>query len=137
MTHTTLFDSLRQFGREMVAAPTEVILDANEPPQGAYLVTGGRVCVSLVTDGGLPVWSRIVGEGAILGITSALADELQTYRAVAVDTTEMAFIERDKLAKLVLDNSAIGIEILAFLSAEVSEVRRKWAMLLGKSNSRA
>jgi CRP-like cAMP-binding protein len=112
-----------------------VILDANEPPQGTYLVTSGQVCISLVNDSGAPVWSRTVGQGAILGIASAIANEPQTFRAVAIDTTKTSFIEREKLTKLVLDNSRIGIEILAFLSAEVTEARRKWSMLLGTGKS--
>jgi CRP-like cAMP-binding protein len=135
--YATLFDNLRQFGRELVAAPDEVIIEANEPPQGAYLVMSGQVCLSLVNGSGAPVWSRTVGQGAILGIASAIGNDPQPFRAVAVDTSEMSFIERKKLAKLVLDNPTIGIEVLTFLSAEVIEAQRKWSMLLSTGKSTA
>jgi CRP-like cAMP-binding protein len=127
--HATLFDSLRQFGRDMVVSPAEVILDVNDPPQGAYLVASGRVRLTLVNDEGKALWSRMVGQGAILGLASALGNESHVFRAVAIEPTEMAFIERDRLAKLVRDNPAIGTEILALLSSELTDVRRKWSML--------
>jgi CRP-like cAMP-binding protein len=131
------FDHLRQFGSHMVAPPRAVILDVHEPAQGAYLVTSGRVRLSLVNDDGTPLWSRIVGAGAILGLPSAIADEPQSMRAEAIQPTELTFIEREKLAKLVKDNPAIGSEIVALLSAEVSDVRRKWSMLAGVRRRRS
>jgi CRP-like cAMP-binding protein len=95
------------------------------------------VRLSLVNDEGKPLWSRMVGRGAILGLASAIGNEPQVFRAVAIEPTEMAFIERDRLAKLVRENPAIGTEIVAFLSAELTDVRRKWSMLArtGKRNS--
>ena len=125
------FDSLREFGTQMIAPPHSVILDVNEPSEGAYLVTSGRVRLSLVNEDGAPLWSRTVGEGAILGLPSAIAHEPQVLKAEAIQPTELIFIERDKLSKLVKDNPDFGTEILALLSAEVREVRRKWTMLKG------
>ena len=125
------FDSLREFGTHMIAPARCVILEVNERSEGAYLVTSGRVRLSLVNEDGTPLWSRTVGEGAILGLPSAIAHEPQVLKAEAIQPTELTFIERDKLSKLVKDNPQIGTEILALLSAEVREVRRKWTMLKG------
>jgi CRP-like cAMP-binding protein len=105
----------------------------NDPPQGAYLVASGRVHLALLDDEGNALWSRMVGQGAILGLASALGNEPQVFRAVAIEPTEMAFIERDRLAKLVRDNPAIGTEIVAFLkrringrAAQVANVAEGW-----------
>jgi len=125
------FDGLREFGTKMIAPPRSVILNVNEPSEGAYLVTSGRVRLSLVNEDGIPLWSRTVGEGAILGLPSAIAHEPQVWKAEAIQPTQLTFIEREKLSKLVKDNPQIGTEILALLSAEVREVRRKWTMLKG------
>jgi CRP/FNR family transcriptional regulator, cyclic AMP receptor protein len=128
---TNTFEHLRQFGRLMIAPPRSVILDANVPSEGAYLVTSGRVRLSLLNEDGTSLWSRTVGEGAILGLPSAIAREPQSIKAEALQPTELAFIEREKLAKLVKDNPAIGSEVVALLSAELVEVRRKWSMFAG------
>ena len=135
---TNAFEHLRQFGRLMVAPPRSVILDVDVPCEGAYLVTSGSVRLSLLSDVGTSLWSRTVGEGAILGLPSAIAREPQRMKAEAIQPTELTFIEREKLAKLVKDNSVIGAEVVAQLSAELADVRRKWSMLagVGKRKSR-
>jgi len=131
MKAETAFEVLREFGTQMIAPPCSVILDVNESSEGAYLVTSGSVRLSLVNTDGVPLWSKTVGEGAMLGLPSAIADEPQVLKAEAIQPTELTFIERAKLLKLLKDNPQIGTEILALLSAEVREVRRKWTMLKG------
>lgn len=123
------FEQLREFGRPMCAPKYSVILDAGEPAQGAYLVTGGLVRLSLLDEDGTPLWSRVLGEGTILGLPSAIAGEIHSMKAEAIEPTEMTFLERDKLAKLVKDNPEFASEIVEVLCAELHELRRRWSML--------
>ena len=127
------FEHLREFGRPMCAPRYSVILDAGEPSEGAYLVTSGRVRLSLPDGDGTPLWSRVLGEGTILGLPSAIAGELQSLKAEAIEPTELTFLESHKLTKLVKDNPEFASEILEALSVEVRELHRKWSRLAEKN----
>lgn len=124
-----VFHQLQQFGCPLNAPSQSVVLEIGEPSQGAYLVISGRVRLSLPDDYGAALWSRTAGEGVILGLSSAIANDVQCLKAVAMEPTTLAFVEGEKLRKLVRDNPVIGAEILELLSAEVTELHRKWSML--------
>jgi CRP-like cAMP-binding protein len=76
------------------------------------------------------VWSQVVGKGAILGVASAIAKSVQTFRAVALEPTALSYIPRDKLSKLVLDNTAVGTELIALISAEQAGMQKVWSRLV-------
>ncbi len=130
---TARFEHLREFGRPMCAPRHAVILDAGETSEGAYLVTSGRVRLSLPDEDGTPLWSRVLGKGAILGLPSAIAGELQSLKAEAIEPTGLTFVESHKLAKLVKDNPEFASEILEALSVELRELHRRWSMLAEKN----
>lgn len=129
MENSTLFGYLQQFGREMVAAPGDIIFDIDEPAHGAYLVKSGNVCLSLLNLKGVPLWSQAVGEGAILGMASTMGKTSQVFRAVAMERTEMAYISRERLVKLMRDNLGAGLKIIEFLSQEESGMKAVWSRL--------
>jgi hypothetical protein len=55
---SALADRLREFACEMHVAPGELILNDDAPAQGAYIIDAGTVCISLVNDEGVAVWSE-------------------------------------------------------------------------------
>lgn len=126
------FEQLREFGCPMCAPRFSVILDAGEPSEGAYLVTSGRVLLSLLDEDGTPLWSRVLGEGTILGLPSAIVGELQGLKAEAMEPTELTFLERHKLAKLVKDNPQFAVEVVEALGAELRDLNSRWSMLAEK-----
>ena len=69
--------------------------------------------------------------GAVLALSSAIANERQVLSATTLDEAQMAFIPREKLGKLMQDHPAIGHELVRLLSEEVNDARRKLAMLRG------
>jgi CRP-like cAMP-binding protein len=128
-SRSTLFSRLRPLGQEMIVPAAAIILDVGERPDGAYLITAGKVRSALTSPEGTEVWSRIDEEGAILGLPFAVGDQRLRIRVTAVEPTHVVFVERDLVAKLVKHDPECRAELLASLSQEVTVMLRTWTAL--------
>ena len=108
----------------------QALFQQGQPASGAYLLRGGTVCVSLADDSGMPVWSRMVHAGAVIGLAATVAGQRHELTAVAVQRSTLRHLDREKITAIIQNDPTAAAEILAVLSSEVAELGSKMALLL-------
>ncbi len=125
VTDSTIAIELALHGKALNAPSGAVIFNVGEPAEGVYIVRSGLVDVQLLSSSGLPVWSRCMGENAILGLPAAIGGYPHHIRAVARETSELIFVRRETLTQLVEHDTRIGARVLELISEELRDLRRK------------
>jgi len=106
-----------------------VVFEQGQQPDGAYVVVEGKTCLTLLDAASQPIWSKVVGSGAILGLPSSVSGQPYSLRATALEATRLAFVSRDKVTSLMRHDPAMASEILRVLSDELIDLRKKMSML--------
>lgn len=135
VTDPRLAAALTSFGEPMIVPQTAVLFDCSEVADGAYVIVTGEVDVLMLNAQGVPIWSRHVGAGGILGLAAAIGEYVHYVRAIASHHTELSFIAAEKLRKLIRDNSGIGTSVVQAMSEEVIDARRKVALFGSQSRA--
>lgn len=130
MNHTsTLAERLRPVGAPTQLPKGSFIFGQGDPAQGVFVVSDGRACLSLSGQDGVPVWSRIVGPGAILGLPSTVSGQPYTLTAVALEKVDAAFVSRQTLCEMMSRDPELSHQVVRVLSEELGELRRKISLL--------
>lgn len=113
---------------QAIAAPVlkdqgTVLFRLGQPCRGAFLIRSGQVQLSLDTAPSLYP-PRTVGSGFIVGLPAALSGEPYSLTAEAKTKCRLAFISRQKLLRLLHENSDAGIQVLRLLSEEIFQIRK-------------
>ena len=136
VTDSALATALAFHGQAMRVPKSAVIFEAGETADGIYIVRSGRVEVRLLNPHEIPVWSHIVPDSGILGLPAAIGRHAHHIRAVACDNSELIFVDAGTLSDVIRDDPKLGTQVLMLISEELSDLRRKAAMLNGRLNSR-
>ncbi len=120
---------LEDCGTPLLAPKGAMIFDRREYAEGAYLMLEGRVSLSLASESGLPLWSRAVGPGMVLGLPAAIAVRPQGLRAVATKPARLRFVTREQLSSLIRDDTEIAIDVLQVLCREIACAYRRLVRL--------
>lgn len=108
-----------------------VLFHQGAPARGAFVVGSGCVRLVLLGAAGEPIWSRVEGPGAILGLPSSISGRSYSMTAIALEPSTAAYVPRADLECLAANDAVASREILNRLSEEVFDVRRKLALLKG------
>lgn len=102
-----------------------VLFHRNDPASGAFLICKGRVALKLdVGQHAVAVLNRTVARDSILGLPGVLSNGQYTLTAVAVEDSEVAFVDRAALLELIrTDSNGVGLEIIRLLGEEVVRMR--------------
>ena len=98
-----------------------VLFHRNDPASGVFLICTGRVALKLeVGQHGVAVLNRTVMQDAVLGLPGTLSQGQYSLTAIAVEDSEVAFVDRAALLKLIkADSNGVGLEIIRLLGEEV------------------
>ncbi len=121
--------ALALHGAVMRVPKGAVIFQCGERADGIYIVRSGGVEVQLLNGIGAAVWSRRVSEYTILGLPSAVGNRPHAVHAVAKEPCELVFVPCDVLRDVIQKNTALGSQLLLLISAELTDIRKKAAML--------
>ncbi len=124
-----LLTKLEHCGTPLLAPKGAMIFDSREDADGAYLILEGRVSLSLSNESGIPLWSRVVGPGMILGLPAAVAIQPQGLRAIATKPTRMRFVTSEQLSSLIRDDTEVATDVLHVLCEEVDCAHRRLVQL--------
>jgi len=102
-----------------------VIFLPGETSDGIYIVKAGAVRVQLLDGNGWVVWSREVHENAILGLPSAVGGYPHGVLATASGDSEVIFVRCEALADVIKMKPIIGSQVVAAISEEISDLRRR------------
>ena len=100
-----------------------VLFRLGQPCRGAFLIRSGHVQLSLDTAPSLYPF-RTVGSGFIVGLPATLSGEPYSLTAEAKTKCHLAFISRQKLLRLLHQNSNAGLQILRLLGEEIFQIRK-------------
>jgi CRP-like cAMP-binding protein len=102
-----------------------ILFHRNDPASGIFLICKGRVALKLeVGQHGVAVLNRTVARDSILGLPGTLSNGKYSLTAVAIEDSEVAFVDRASLLELIkTDNSGVGLELIRLLGEEVLRIR--------------
>jgi CRP/FNR family transcriptional regulator len=89
--------------------------------RGIYLLTEGRVRLTVCSESGRRMTLRTVGPGQILGLSAALAGGFYEITAEAVDNVEAAEIRRKDLLHFLHEHCDICMQVVNLLSENLHE----------------
>lgn len=134
---TMLVNRLLEIGDAQEKPAGAIIFEQGQNPDGAYVVLGGRTCLTLLDAASQPIWSKIVGTGAVLGLPSSVSGQPYSLRATTLEPVQLSFVARDKVTSLMRKDPVTAAEILRVLSDELIDLRKKMSTLRSTAPSRA
>ena len=97
----------------------ESILHQGAPSPGMFVIAAGRVRVGLVSEDGKEITLGVLGPGEALGEMSLLDGEDCSADASAQEECVLLVIERAQFHRVLRDNTALLMRLLAILSARL------------------
>jgi CRP/FNR family cyclic AMP-dependent transcriptional regulator len=108
------------FGSErMTYAPGQLLCQAGEIADAAYIVIEGTAEVSIPTPGG-PVAINTLGRNAIIGEIAIFGDVPRTANVTAVTRLEALKISKDLFFNVIRENPDAAIELIRILAERLA-----------------
>ena len=114
---------LLAIARRVTKSKGAVLFRNGEPAFGVFLVRKGSVGLRLEAEEGNALWDRTATRDSIIGLPSTLAGGSYSLTAVALEESELAFIERQALIELIKSDPGLGLELMHVLGDEVLQAR--------------
>lgn len=106
-------------GERREARAGVVLFRGGETPHGAYLITKGRVRLTLEDSDERQVVRRTLGVGDVLGLEPVFSGRPIELTATALVNSEFDFVDRDKLLEALSADPALFVAALQLLSRDV------------------
>jgi len=100
-----------------------VLFRRDEPAFGVFVVLRGSVSLRLEGSSGKVLVNRIATSDSIIGLPGSLAGGRYSLTAVALEESELAFLNLQSLYELIRGNSNVGLELMHALGDEVLQMR--------------
>ncbi len=136
ITAPHLAERLRPLGSPMEFRKGALLFEQGQPATGVFVLSAGRACLSLLDKTGSPVWSRIAGPGAVLGLPSSVSGQAYSLNAVALENLQAVFIGHVAVKEVLQRDSAIIGEVVSTLSVELSALRKRMASVKSPAKRR-
>src|ERR1051325_6416608 len=128
LTNDSLADTLAPLGDAMMIPKAAMLFDVGELCSGVYIIRSGSVDLLLLNAANIPVWSRCVSAGGVLGLPAAVGMKQYSLRAVAHDNAELVFVPATTIQSVIRNDPNVGFQVLKAMSEEVATLRKKVAM---------
>lgn len=120
-----LATALAAVGEPLMVPHAALLFECGEPCSGAYVITSGSVDVVLLSPTGMPVWSRTLNEGGILGLPASVAERSHHVRAIAAADAQLSFVPSERIRSMIQKDTHLGFLIVEAIGEEVNALRRK------------
>lgn len=140
--HKSMFNSLGQEGVEVLDQSKhcqlykkgEIIFHENGIPHGVYCVQYGKIKLFKTGMDGRDQIIRFAQNGDLLGYRSLLSGESFNASASCLEDSQLCFIPREELMKLLSENNSLAIGLMKSACHELGEAARIITNLAQKSN---
>jgi CRP-like cAMP-binding protein len=95
-----------------------------DAPEGLCILVSGEVTLNMAAPGGGDVFSVPAQPGSLLGLPALIGNQPYTLTATAHTGAQIGFLPREALMDLMRTDSAVSLQILKVLAAEVRSARR-------------
>ena len=102
-------------------------------PFGIYCISKGNIKLTKVGSDGKETIVRIVHAGDILGHRSLFTDDNYTATATALEETEVCFIDKKFILKVIQNNPSVALSIINKLSRDMGAAEKKLTSLHQKN----
>ena len=104
-----------------------VLFRRGESAFGVFWVRKGSIGLRLDAEDGKALWDRTATVDSIVGLPGTLAGGRYSLTAVALEESELAFIDRQALIELIQGDPGLGLELMRALADEVLQIRARLA----------
>jgi len=108
-----------------------VLFRRNEPAFGIFLICKGSVSLRLELERGQPHWERTATRNSIVGLPGTLSGARYSLTAVALEKSDLAFVDGSALLDLIKRDTSVGLELMRALGEEVVQMREVLASAPG------
>lgn len=122
MAPAALRRALAAIGLPKAAKPEAVLFRQGDPPKGLYLIESGKVALTL-SKGKTCKAFWIAEAGSVLGLPSTVRNQPYSLTAKIIESTQMIFVSRTKMRRLLLSDSELCFKAVQILGAELRSVR--------------
>ena len=112
---------LRQAGRCEEFAAGNILFRSGDPPKGVFLVLRGSFALS--AGDGDSAFTRIAGEGSLLGLPSTVSHRAYSLTAEALTAVAVCHIQPEEFRDMLSSNPLLGMAVVNILCDEVSALR--------------
>jgi CRP-like cAMP-binding protein len=109
------WDSLSELRSERVYTTGMILFDIGHKCEGIYLLKAGEVRLTLPAIKAVPT-VELAGVGAVLGLSEVLSGGAHRLRAEAAASTQVAFVQRSRLLRLLRDRPEFCMQVVTILS---------------------
>ena len=120
---SSLFTALDQVATQLHAQAGDTVFGEGSLCTGIYLIRTGTLRATSQHKDGRDIVNRIVGPGAILGLPAAMCSRSFQFSAVAVEDSELGFLETRALNEFLRVTPDLCMQVVGMMSDELIELR--------------
>lgn len=94
-----------------------------ENSSGFYLIETGRARIFMESTNGTSLFEEVIDSGCVVGLPATVNGNPYSLSCEVVADTEVLFVSREKLVKLMRSDANSALKLLDLLSTEVQAVR--------------
>lgn len=122
-----LVEALLPLAQQVSSAKGEEIFRQGSPCRGAFILRQGSSRLSILADSGAEVFSRTLGSGCILGLAATLCGHPYENTAIAMEDSDLAWIDAPTLQEFVRARPDLSIAIVQVMSRELADMHARRA----------
>lgn len=104
-----------------------------DKPSGFYLIESGRAHMFMEAANGNSLFEEVIDSGSIVGLPATVNGHPYSLSCEVVADTEVLFMSRENLVKLMRADTNSAMKLLNLLSTEVQAVRAELGNFTNKS----
>lgn len=111
----------------------QTLFHEGNPPYGLYCINSGKIKLTKTSSEGKDSIIRIVSPGEVLGHRSLFSNDNYRATATALEDSDVCFIDKKFIQKLIEQNPSISLELIAQLTKAMGMVEDKVANFYQKN----
>ena len=100
-----------------------LLFNQGDAVTGVYILSKGRARLTLRSIDGKIYLEEIVGRGGLIGLPAAISGTPYSLTAEVLSDSELAFLSREELVRLMQSDVSLSLKLVELLSQEVRAMR--------------
>ena len=107
-----------------------VLFVEGQVPRGAFIICRGRVKLYISSSDGNTLILRVAESGDVLGLSAAVSGETYALTAETLDPSQVTFLRRDDLSRLMHEHPEVALRIAQHLAERYSDTCHEMRSLM-------